>query len=439
MRSGRSSVKFVVLMSSAVRQQYSPSFGSCTNPLGEHCRPGPSRTRSAASGTALSSEGPAGRPCAPGPPRLVLVWESSSVSLRSRWSSNSSARSRGSRLSHLASKRQPGRARRRIARGHRWLCDQLSSGGDLFVTIDIDGLDPSVAPATGWPQPGGLSFRQVAGIITGLARAGRIIGGDVVELLPCRDVNGVTPLTATRLLMLVVRTRRRQAGSGLPRARRARARRKLVGPAISARSRRRARSSLRRRSRQRRRIVAAIPGENVIYAESPITNWPNVRRGCCRSDRDLRRLHDLRLHRLRRSAPDAAAPIAAGIFLDVFNVRLLAFGPVRRRARLTERHHHEHPAVRSHRPNAAARGCHHPDAVRGHDTARRRRRQVAGVLRAPRLAARHRLHAGSRHPGRAVHAAGIAGIDPVRVGPDRADTRSAAETAPHRRRHRGRP
>jgi agmatinase len=92
-------------------------------------------------------------------------------------------------------------------RGHGWLCDQLPSGGDVFVTIDVDGLDPSVAPATGWPQPGGLSFRHVAGIIAELTHTGRIIGGDVVELLPCRDVNGLTALTATRLLMLLADSR----------------------------------------------------------------------------------------------------------------------------------------------------------------------------------------------------------------------------------------
>jgi agmatinase len=87
--------------------------------------------------------------------------------------------------------------------GQQWLCDQLPFGGDVFVTIDVDGLDPSFAPASGWPQPGGLSFRHVAGIIAELSRSGRIIGGDVVELLPWRDINGLTALTAARLLMLL--------------------------------------------------------------------------------------------------------------------------------------------------------------------------------------------------------------------------------------------
>ena len=88
-------------------------------------------------------------------------------------------------------------------RGYRWLRDQLPLGGDVFVTIDCDGLDPSVAPATGWPQPGGLTFGHVAAVIAELSRTSRIIGGDVVELLPPQDVNGLTALTAVRLLMLL--------------------------------------------------------------------------------------------------------------------------------------------------------------------------------------------------------------------------------------------
>jgi agmatinase len=87
--------------------------------------------------------------------------------------------------------------------GQQRLCDQLPSGGDVFVSIDCDGLDPSVAPGTGWPQPGGLTFRHVAAIIAELSRTTSIAGDDVVELLPSRDLNGLTALTATRLVMLL--------------------------------------------------------------------------------------------------------------------------------------------------------------------------------------------------------------------------------------------
>jgi agmatinase len=95
-------------------------------------------------------------------------------------------------------------------RGPQWLREQLPSGAHAFVSIDCDGLDPSVAPGTGWPQPGGLTFRHVAAVIAELSRTSRIIGGDVVELLPSRDINGLTALTASRLLMLLADGRGRR-------------------------------------------------------------------------------------------------------------------------------------------------------------------------------------------------------------------------------------
>lgn len=83
----------------------------------------------------------------------------------------------GSRTSELEDARAAGHRLITAAEvhehGYRWLCEQLPSGGDVFVTIDVDGLDPSVAPASGWPQPGGLSFRQVAAIIAELFSTSR--------------------------------------------------------------------------------------------------------------------------------------------------------------------------------------------------------------------------------------------------------------------------
>jgi agmatinase len=96
-------------------------------------------------------------------------------------------------------------------RGPQWLSDQLPPRGDVFVSIDCDGLDPSVAPGTGWPQPGGLTFRHVAAVIAKLSRTSSIVGGDVVELLPSRDVNGLTALTATRLFVLLADSRAQTA------------------------------------------------------------------------------------------------------------------------------------------------------------------------------------------------------------------------------------
>lgn len=55
---------------------------------------------------------------------------------------------------------------------------------NVYLTVDIDGLDPSLVPSTGAPEPGGLGWYDVIGIIRATARARKIIGIDVTELAP---------------------------------------------------------------------------------------------------------------------------------------------------------------------------------------------------------------------------------------------------------------
>jgi agmatinase len=54
----------------------------------------------------------------------------------------------------------------------------------VFFTLDIDGIDPSVLPATGTPVPGGLSWYQTLGLFESVARQRRIIGFDILEFAP---------------------------------------------------------------------------------------------------------------------------------------------------------------------------------------------------------------------------------------------------------------
>ncbi len=68
-----------------------------------------------------------------------------------------------------------------------------------YVSIDIDGLDPSLVPGTGTPDPGGLTYWQYVDILRGLARRSRIVGFDLVEVNPMLDPTGVTPLVAAQL------------------------------------------------------------------------------------------------------------------------------------------------------------------------------------------------------------------------------------------------
>ncbi len=68
----------------------------------------------------------------------------------------------------------------------------------LYITIDLDGLDPAFAPGVSHPEPGGLSTRDVLSIFSRLEAAP--IGADVVELNPERDVNLATAMVAARLV-----------------------------------------------------------------------------------------------------------------------------------------------------------------------------------------------------------------------------------------------
>jgi len=55
---------------------------------------------------------------------------------------------------------------------------------DVYVTIDVDGFDPAFVPATGTPEPGGLDWYQVNRLLAQVSRRRRVVGFDVVELIP---------------------------------------------------------------------------------------------------------------------------------------------------------------------------------------------------------------------------------------------------------------
>jgi agmatinase len=71
--------------------------------------------------------------------------------------------------------------------------------GPVYLSIDLDCLDPGIMPAVGTPEPGGLSYGQVLTIIETLAKRGPVIGLDLVELAPIPGQQ-VSEFTAARLL-----------------------------------------------------------------------------------------------------------------------------------------------------------------------------------------------------------------------------------------------
>ena len=72
-------------------------------------------------------------------------------------------------------------------------------GKNIFVTVDLDVLDPSVMPGTGTPEAGGLEFNELAGWFEYLKNF-NIIGADVVELAPDYDASGVSTAVATKVI-----------------------------------------------------------------------------------------------------------------------------------------------------------------------------------------------------------------------------------------------
>jgi arginase len=70
--------------------------------------------------------------------------------------------------------------------------------GPVYVSIDMDGFDPAFAPGVSHREPGGLTVRDALGVIQALE--GPLVGADVVEFNPSRDVSGLTSHVCAKLV-----------------------------------------------------------------------------------------------------------------------------------------------------------------------------------------------------------------------------------------------
>jgi agmatinase len=82
--------------------------------------------------------------------------------------------------------------------GHDWWADLT---GDAYLTLDIDVFDPAAAPGTGFAEPGGLQFRDVARLLRTLTGRLRLRGMDVVEVSPYLDPSRRTAVLAARTIL----------------------------------------------------------------------------------------------------------------------------------------------------------------------------------------------------------------------------------------------
>lgn len=77
----------------------------------------------------------------------------------------------------------------------------LPAGEPVYLTLDIDGLDPAVAPGTSSPEPDGLTYAEARAIAQVTAAQNQVVAMDVVEVNPYLDPGGLTSLLAARLAL----------------------------------------------------------------------------------------------------------------------------------------------------------------------------------------------------------------------------------------------
>ena len=82
--------------------------------------------------------------------------------------------------------------------------DLLPSGESIYITFDIDGMDPSIAPGTGTPEVGGLDFEQARTFLERSCTRNKLIGFDMVEVNPYFDPSHITGLLAAQLMIEVL-------------------------------------------------------------------------------------------------------------------------------------------------------------------------------------------------------------------------------------------
>ena len=90
--------------------------------------------------------------------------------------------------------------------GMKSVLDRIPDGGQYYLTIDADGVDPTIMPAVAGPAPGGVNYPQMRTLIQGLVNKGKVVGMDIVEITPSRDLNGITAVTAGRFICNLIGT-----------------------------------------------------------------------------------------------------------------------------------------------------------------------------------------------------------------------------------------
>lgn len=80
------------------------------------------------------------------------------------------------------------------------ILNRIPKSEQYYITLDVDGFDPSIIPATGTPSAGGLTYYDVVDILAGVAKMGKVVGMDVVELAPNYDHSDASSLQIAQVI-----------------------------------------------------------------------------------------------------------------------------------------------------------------------------------------------------------------------------------------------
>ena len=103
-------------------------------------------------------------------------------------------------------------ARQFRERGPEAVAESIPIGANLYITFDIDVIDPTQAPGTGTPEVGGIFYEEARRCLDTLVRRGNLVAFDLVEVAPPYDVSQVTAQVAVRLLTDILVARFTPAG-----------------------------------------------------------------------------------------------------------------------------------------------------------------------------------------------------------------------------------
>ena len=93
------------------------------------------------------------------------------------------------------------------ALGPRGVVEQIPRGENLYITLDIDVMDPSQAPGTGTPEIGGLFYQEMRECLTALVAQGNLIAFDLVEVAPPYDSSELTSQLGAALIIDILAAR----------------------------------------------------------------------------------------------------------------------------------------------------------------------------------------------------------------------------------------